>query len=151
MISLFGGKSVLQTVRIPTLIATTILALVAIAPCCRAERDTSSSGASLDKHARKIRHELTHFRTGSYVHLVFRDGSERTGALDSVDDAAFTVTNAENNARETHDYSSIERVRRQKDYIGEGSEEHVRHIPLWVPVAVGVLAAGAAVTAVEVR
>ena len=150
MISLFGGKSLRHSRKFPTLIATVLLTLIAVAPCCAAS-DNSDPGANLDKHSRKIRRELTHFKTGSYVHIVFRDGSERTGALESVDDGAFTVTNAETNARETHDYAGIERVKHQKDYIGEGSENHVHHVPLWVPVTVGALAAGAAVTAVELR
>jgi len=150
MIFLFGGKSHRHSLKTPTLVAAVLLALIAVAPC-RAASDSSDSSANLDKHARKIRHELTHFKTGSYVHIVFRDGSERTGALDSVDDGAFTVTNAETNARETHDYAGIERVKHQKEYIGEGAEGHVRHIPLWVPVTVGALVAGAAVTAAEVR
>jgi hypothetical protein len=151
MISLFGGKSLRLTVKTSTLIAAMVLTLVAVVPCCRAERDSSNPSGNLDKHARKIRRELTHFKTGSYVHIVFRDGSERTGALDSVDDGAFTVSNAETNARETHDYSDIERVTHQKYYIGEGSEGHAHHIPLWIPVTVGALAAGAALTAIEVR
>jgi hypothetical protein len=42
----------------------------------------------------------------------------------------------------------VARVSRSREYIGEGSGHHLR---AWVPVVVGVVAAGAAVTAFEVR
>ncbi len=144
MTSFFGGKSLLRLA--------TALTLIAIMPVCLAESG-AGIGASTnpDKHTRKIHRELSRFQAGSYIHLDFRDGSERTALLDSLDESSFTVTNAENNARETHAYADIQRVTREKNYIGEGSEGHVRHIRLWVPITIGVLAAGAAVTAVEVR
>jgi len=148
MHSLFGGKSYPRAVKTLTLI--TALALFAVAPLCFARSGSSSSGATLDKHARKVHHELTRFSPGSYVRLTLNDGSERTVALDSVDDASFTGTNAESNNRETHTYAEIARVTREKGYIGEGSEGHLRHIRLWVPIA-GVLAAGAVATALLVR
>ncbi len=109
------------------------------------------SSPDLDKHARKVHRELTRFSPGNYLHLTFTDKSERTVALDSLEDTSFTVTNAESNNRETHTYAEIAHVTREKYYIGEGHEGHVHHIKLWVPIAVGVLAAGAAVTAAEVR
>jgi len=148
MHSLFGGKSYLRAVKTLTLI--TALALFAVAPLCFARSGSSSSGVNLDKHARKVHHELTHFNPGNYIRLTFTDGSERTVALDSLEDTSFTATNAETNNRETHTYAEIERVKRDKGYVGEGSEGHVHHIRLWVPV-VGVLAAGAVATAVLVR
>ncbi|MGB6727561.1 MAG: hypothetical protein WBE74_16850 [Terracidiphilus sp.] len=161
MISFCGGKSFRRAVKSltfsPALISISVLtlipalALIAAAPVCRAESGSSNSGVSLDKHARKIHHELTHFSPGNYIRLTFTDKSERTVALDSLDDSSFTVTNAESNNRETHTYDEIARVNREKNYIGEGSEGHVRHIRLWVPIAIGVLAAGAAFTAAEVR
>ena len=161
MIFLCGGKSFRRAVKFltfsPALIPISalalipILALIAAAPVSRAESGSSNSGVSLDKHARKVHREIEHFRTGSYIHLTLADGSERTIALVSFDDSSFTGTNAESNNRETHTYDEIAHVTREKDYIGEGSEGHVRHIRLWVPIAVGVLAAGAAFTAAEVR
>jgi len=152
---LYGCKSFRRASRTltssPALILVAALTLFAVMPICRAESGSSNSGANLDKHARKIHRELTRFRPGNYIRLTFADMSERTVALDSLEDTSFTVTNAETNNRETHTYDEIARVHREKDYIGEGSEGHVRHIPLWVPITVGVLAAGAAVTAAEVR
>jgi len=150
MISLCGGKSLRHAVKTLTLIAALVLTLIAAAPLCRAESGSSDRGPSLDKHARKIHRELTRFRTGSYLRLTLSDSSERIVALDSLEDTSFTVTNAENNTRETHPYAEIERVTHEKDYIGEGSEGREHHVKLWVPI-VGVLAAGAALTAVEVR
>ncbi|MGP8250671.1 MAG: hypothetical protein ACLQHF_01465 [Terracidiphilus sp.] len=151
MISLFGGKSFRRAVKTLTLISALILPLISVAPICMAESASSNSGANLDKHARKVHRELTRFSPGNYIRLTFTDKSERTVALDSLEDTSFTVTNAESNNRETHTYDEIVRVSREKDYIGEGSEGHVRHIRLWIPITVGVLAAGAAVAATEVR
>ncbi|MGD0910354.1 MAG: hypothetical protein ABR928_00575 [Terracidiphilus sp.] len=148
MISLFGGKSYLHAVKTLTLI--TALASFAVAPLCLAAVGSSNSGVNLDKHARKVHRALSHFNPGNYIRLTFTDKSERTVALDSLEDTSFTVTNAESNNRETHTYDEIAHVTREKDYIGEGSETHVRHIRLWVPL-VGVLAAGAVATALLVR
>jgi hypothetical protein len=154
MISLYGGKSLRRALKTFTLspapILIAALALFAAAPICQAESGSSSSGVTLGKHARKIHREIAHFPTGSYVHLTLADGSERTVWLVSYDDSSFTGTNAESNNRETHAYDEISHVTREKNYIGEGSEGHVRHIRLWVPIA-GVLAAGAVATALMVR
>jgi hypothetical protein len=154
-ISRFGGKSFLHATKtlnqIPAMILFASLALVSIAPLCHAESGSSDPSANLDKHARKVRRELTRFHPGNYIRLTFTDHAERTVSLNSLEETSFTVTNAESNNRETHTYDEIARVTRKKDYIGEGSEAHVRHIPLWVPITVGVLAAGAAVTAAELH
>jgi hypothetical protein len=155
MIFLYGGKSFRRALKTLTLISAPILisalALIVVTPRCLAESGSSNSSPNLDKHARKIHHELTRFSPGSYIHLTLTDGSERTVALDSIEDTSFTGTNAESNNRETHDYAEIAHVTREKNYVGEGSEGHVHRIKLWVPIAVGVLAAGAAVAAAEVR
>jgi hypothetical protein len=148
MNSLFGGKSFLHAVRTLTLIPALLVTVIAVAPACLAE--SGSSSANLDKHARKIHHELTRFNPGNYIRLTFTDKSERVVALDSLEDSSFTATNAESNNRETHTYEEIAHVAREKDYIGEGSEGHVHHIRLWVPI-VGALAAGAVATALLVR
>jgi len=145
MISLYGGKSVLRLA--------TALTLIAFMPVCLAWPGHKNAGASSDpdKHARKIHRELSRFRPGNYIRLTFTDKSDRTVALDSLEDASFTVTNAETNTRETHTYVEIARVARGKDYIGEGSEGHVRHIKLWVPITIAAVAAGGAIAAAEVH
>ncbi len=137
MRNLFGGKSIVHLA-----LAWTLLVMV---PACQAQ-----SGPNLDKHARKIHKRLVKYPTGTYVNLAFRDGTASTGMLGKVAETSFTMTNAENNVPETHFYSEVASVDSGKEYIGEGSGSghHFRH---WVPVAVGVVAAGAAVTAFEVR
>jgi hypothetical protein len=86
------------------------------------------------------------------VNVVLRDGSDGSGALVALAPASFTVNDADSNAQETHYYSDVSRVSKGKEYIGEGSEPgHHIHVRLWVPVVVGVVAAGAALTAIEVR
>jgi hypothetical protein len=157
MISLFGGKSFLRALKTFSsssaliLITALAFALITVTPRCLAESGGSNSSPNLDKHARKVHRELTRFSPGNYIRLTFTDGSERTVALDSVEDTSFTGTNAESNNRETHTYDEIARVTREKNYIGEGSDRRVRHIPLWIPITVGLLAAGAAVTAAEIH
>jgi hypothetical protein len=149
MISLYGGKSFRRALRTLTILSA--LTLFAVTPMCFAASGNLNQDGNLDKHARKVHRELTRFNPGNYIRLTFTDKSERTVSLDSLEDTSFTVTNAESNNRETHTYDEIARVTREKNYIGEGSEGHVRHIPLWIPFTVGVLAAGAAVTAAEVH
>ena len=147
MISIFERKPVCRAAMVFILAAVTAMA----APLCLAESNNAASPTNLDKHARKVYHELARFPAGSYVRLTLTDGSERTVEVVSLDETSFVATNAETNNRETHSYSEIDRVRREKDYIGEGSETHVHRVRLWVPIALGVLAAGAAFTAAEVR
>ena len=153
MHSLFGGKSHLHAVKTLTLITalTIVSALFAVTPRCFAGTGSSSSGVNLDKHARKVHRELTHFNPGNYIRLTFTDGSDRTVSLDSLEDTSFTATNAETNNRETHTYDEIARVSREKHYVDEGSERHIHHIRMWVPITAGVLAAGAVATALLVR
>jgi hypothetical protein len=148
MISFFGGKQFLRAATHLTL----ILTLAAFAPLCLAESANVVPGANpnLDKHARKIQRELSHFKQGSYVHLTFVDGSGRTVAVDTLQDTSFSAINAETNKPETHDYDVIAHVSRDKGYIGEGSEERVHHVRLWVPITAA-LVAGAAATAFVVR
>jgi hypothetical protein len=137
MKDVFGRKSVVRLA-----LAWSLLVMI---PVCQAQ-----SAPNLDKHARKIHKRLVKYPTGTYVNLAFRDGTASTGMLGAVTETSFTVTNADNNAAETHSYNEVARVDRGKEYIGEGSE-HGHHFRHWVPVAVGVVAAGAAVTAFEVR
>ena len=143
MKAIFGRKSIVSLALVWTLIA--------IVTVCQAQ---SNDGAApnLDKHARKIHKRLTHYPPGTFVNVVLRDGSDGSGALVALAPSSFTVNDMDSNARETHAYGDVSRVSRGKEYIGEGSEPgHHIHIRLWVPVVVGAVAAGAALTAVEVR
>jgi hypothetical protein len=137
MKAVFSGKSIVRLALAWTLIAAV--------PACQAQ-----STPNLDKHARKIHKRLTRYPSGAYLSVAFRDGTESAGSLGVLTETSFTFTNADNNASETHPYGDVARVERGKEYIGEGSEPR-HHIRLWIPVVVGVVAAGAAMTALEVR
>ncbi len=121
--------------------------LIASAPVSRAQ---AGAAPSLDKHARKIHKRLAKYPPGTYVNIVLRDGSESAGALSTVHAASFTITNADNNAPETHNYADVAKVQKGREYIGAGSEaEHHVH---WVRWGIaGAAVAGAAVAAFEVR
>ncbi len=99
--------------------------------------------AHLDKHARKIHHKLAKYPTGKFLHVVLDDGSDSYGALGALSEASFTFTNADNNTTATYAYADVDRVKTDKEGIGEGTEprHHIRHL---VPIAVGVAAVGAA-------
>jgi hypothetical protein len=136
MQSIFRSRSVIQF--------TLALILVAIVPACMAQA-AFHTAPTLDKHARKLHKRLTHYRPGTYVSVVLRDGSHTAGALGTVNAASFTLTNSDNNAPETHAYMEVARVQKSREYIGEGSQRHIHWVRWGV---VGAVAAGAAATAV---
>jgi hypothetical protein len=103
------------------------LAMMAFVPVSQ-----SQSTTNLDKHARKIEKTLAKYPAGSYLHLVFRDDTESSGALGTLSETSFSFTNAETNAKETHRYSDVARAEKGKKYIGEGTaHRHQFHI-LWL-------------------
>lgn len=139
MKTVFGRKSIVRFIL--------AWALIGLIPVCQAE-----SASSYEKHARKIHKQLTSYQSGTYMSLAFRDGTESAGALGALTQTSFTFMNADNNASETRSYGEVIKVRQGKEYIGEGSEpSHHIHLRPWVPVAMGVIAAGAAATVLEVR
>lgn len=103
----------------------------------------AQSTARLDKHARKIHHRLAKFASGRYLHLVLRNDTNSYGALGTLSESSFTFTNADNNTVATYSYVEVDKVRTDKEPIGEGTEprHHIRHL---VPIVVGVAAVGAA-------
>jgi hypothetical protein len=119
--------------------------LVAMVPAAQAQ-----SAGNLDKHERKIHKQMERFAAGAYVNVELRDGTERAGQLGEVAPAAFTLIDSDTNAKETHAYSEVMHVSESKEYIGEGSGSG-HHFRPWVPVVAGMLAAGAAATALAVR
>jgi len=122
------------------------LAIIAAASACQAQ----SNAPNLDKHARRIHKTLATYSSGTYVDVVLRDGSQSAGSLGAVNAASFTITNADSNVPETHGYADVYRVEKGREYIGAGSgPDHHIHWIRWS--AVGVAAAGAAVTAFAVR
>jgi hypothetical protein len=144
MKTIFGGRSLVRPGLVRLALGWVLIGLVAVVPACQAE-----STANLDKHARKIHKHLARYAAGTYVNVELRDGTERAGLLGTVAPASFTLTDSDSNAQEVHAYSDVARVSESREYIGEGSGPR-HHLRVWVPV-VGVLAAGAAVTAFAVR
>jgi len=120
--------------------------LLTALPTCYAQ---SGAATSLDKHARKIHHRLVQYPSGTYVNVVLRDGSQTSGVLGAVRPASFTITSADNNIPETHDYADVAGVQKGREYIGAGAGSHHIHWVRWG--AVGAVAAGAAVTAFALR
>jgi hypothetical protein len=149
MKTIFSGKSMVRPglVRLGLVrlaLGWTLIGLVGVAPACQAQ-----GADNLDKHARKIHKRLSHYSAGTYVNVELRDGTERAGLLGAMAPASFTLTDSDSNAQEVHAYNDVARVSTSREYIGEGSGPR-HHLRVWVPV-MGVLAAGAAMTAFEVR
>ncbi len=125
------------------LIMAAAFALIVAAPTCQAQ-----SVAPLDKHARKIEKRLAKFRPGTYLDFAFRDSSETFGSLGPLSAASFQFTDADSNKTETHLYAEVARVKKAKEYIGQGSEPK-HHLHLLVPVLVGAGAAAAGIATYE--
>jgi len=124
---------------------------LASAPASRAESsrsESSRSESSIAKHARKVHSKLQKYRSGSYLHLVLRDHINEYGALGALTDASFSFKDSDTNAVSNIAYAEVGQVRTDREPIGEGSEHHIRTRTL---VLAGVLVAGAAVAAAEVR
>lgn len=102
-----------------------------------------------DKHTRKVHRILEKFGAGSYLHLVLRNRTDEYGALDALTDASFSFKTADTNAVSTIAYSDVDKIKTDREPIGEGSEHHYFRTRTYV--IAGALIAGAAVAAVEVR
>ena len=115
--------------------------LVAGAASCQAQ-STAQPTPNLDRHARKIQHKLARYQNGRYLHLVLSDDSSAYGAINTLSNASFTFTNADSNSVSTYPYDAVDKVKTDKESIGEGTEprRHIRHL---VPLVVGAAAAGA--------
>jgi hypothetical protein len=120
-----------------------LIALMMLSPACQAQ-----TAATLDKHSRKIQKELSHYPAGTYLRLSLRDHSDEYGSLGTLSDSSFSITSSDTNKSETHLYSEIAGVEKEKEYIGEGtgSGHHFRHL---VPIAI-VSAAAATAAAIVV-
>jgi hypothetical protein len=144
MKTILSGRSLVRPGLVRLAMGWVLIGLIGAVPACQAQ-----ASANLDKHARKIHKHLSRYAAGTYVNVELRDGTERAGLLGTMAPASFTLTNSDSNAQETHAYNDVARVSTSREYIGEGLGPR-HHLRVWVPV-VGVLAAGAAVTAFEVR
>lgn len=141
MRTLWGGRSLVRVA-----LAWTLLGIV---PAIQVPAIQAQSAANLDRHERKIHNRLERYPAGTYVNVEMRDGSDRAGLLGTVAPASFTLTDSDSNAQEVHAYREVAHVTRSREFIGQGSVHHF--FRPWVPAAVGVLAAGAAVTAFAIR
>jgi hypothetical protein len=123
------------------------LALASMLLACASAAQTQNS-SQLDKHARKVQHQLAKFRAGSYLHLELRGDTDSYGAIGTLSGASFTFISADSNATTTYMYNDVDRVRTDKEVIGEGAEPH-RHIRHLIPIVVTVAAAGAGAAVYE--
>ena len=110
----------------------------------------AQSTASLTKHAHKIQHKLAKYSDGRYLHLVLRNDTNSYGTLGTLSEDSFTFTRADNNSIATYSYNDIDKVKLDKQPIGQGTEPryHIRHLAPILVTAAAVGAAGA-VYAVE--
>ena len=131
--------------RRSTLCLAIAFAMLSLLPATPAQQNPN-----LDKHARRVEKKLSKFSPGSLLEIDLRNNSERLGSLGALSAETFQVTDTDNNKSETYAYSDVARVRKGKEYIGEGSggEHHVR---LLVPIIIAAAAAGAAVALVETK
>ncbi len=115
------------------------LAWVLIAGVCVGQ----AQATHLTKHARKVHHKLAKYSSGSYLHLVLRDDTNSYGALGTLSATSFTFTSADSNSTNTYTYNDVNKVKRDRESIGEGTEprRHIRHL---VPIVVTAAAVGAA-------
>lgn len=132
---LSGSSSILRLRVLRFAVAALLLAAIGV---CQAQ-----SAAGVDKHGRKIHHKLTKYPSGRYLHLVLRDDTNSYGALGTLSETSFTFTNSDSNTTSTYSYNDVDRVKTDKEPIGEGTEprRHIRHL---VPIVVTVAAVGAA-------
>jgi hypothetical protein len=123
------------------------LALASLLVACVCAAQAQDLG-QLDKHARKVQHRLAKYGTGSYLHLVLSDDTESYGALGTLSENSFTFISADSNATATYAYDDVDRVRTDKEIIGEGAEprRHIRHL---VPILLTAATAGAGALAYE--
>lgn len=106
------------------------------------KQSSAQFSTHLDKHARKIHHRLARYQNGRYLHLVLNDDSNAYGAVGDLSETSFTFTNADSNTLSTYSYDQVNKVKTDKEPIGEGTEprHHIRHL---IPIVAGAAALGA--------
>lgn len=131
----FGYSSILRLGGLRLGVAGVLIAAVCV---CQAQ-----AGTGLDKHARKVQHKLSKYASGHYLHLELRNNTNSYGALGTLSETSFTFTSADSNTTSTYAYNDIEKVKTDKERIGEGTEPryHMRHL---VPIVITAAALGVA-------
>ncbi|MGH9560057.1 MAG: hypothetical protein ACRD3S_01260 [Terracidiphilus sp.] len=117
------------------------LAALACTPCSRAD-----SATSVEKHARKMQKHLARYAAGTLLQIQLRNSGEALGSLGQLSGASFQIVSIDSNKTLTFNYVDVASVRKGKEYIGTGSEHHIRR---WVPLVAGALLAGGGVAAYE--
>ena len=120
-----------------------LCAIVCLILAAFAASAPAQSSPSLDKHARKVYHKLARYSAGQYLHLVLSNSTSAYGALGTLSATNFTFTNADSNTVATYAYANIDRIKTDRESIGQGSEpRHIKHL---VPIAItaAAVAAGA--------
>ena len=126
------------------------LACAVLASFALASSPSGHAQVREDKHTRKIHRKLEKYGNGSFLHLVLRNSTDEYGALGALTDASFSFKSADSNAVASISYSDVDKIKTDREPIGEGSgPEH--HFRTRTYVIAGALIAGAAVAAVEVR
>lgn len=123
------------------LIACLALTVFAATPSSRAD-----SPEKIEKHAQKMQKHLARYRAGTLLQIDLRDSGEALGSLGQLSDTSFQIQSIDSNKTLTFKYADVASVRRGREYIGAGSEHHVRH---WVPILAGALIAGGGAAAYE--
>lgn len=102
-----------------------------------------------DKRTRKVHRKLERYGSGSYLHLLLRNRTDEYGALGNLTNASFSFKSADTNDETTIAYADVDKIKTDREPIGEGSEHHYFRTRTYV--IAGALVAGAAVAAVEVH
>lgn len=134
--TLFGNSSIARVLLAGMLVTGILVAGISVSQ--------AQSPTHLDKHARKIHHKLAKYPAGRYLHLVLRDSSDSYGALGKLSADSFTFTSADNNTTASYQYSEIDKIKTDKQPIGERSEPRFHHMRHMVPIVVSVAALGTA-------
>lgn len=125
-----------------------LILVVAVTAFAAAPAAFAQQNANLDKHARRVEKRLAKFRTGSFMEIDLRDGSQRLGSLGTLSGNTFQMIDTDNNKAVTFAYDDVATVHKSTEYIGEGSEPG--HRPRFlVPVLISAAAAAATVAIVE--
>ena len=125
-----------------------LILVVAVTAFAAAPAAFAQQNPNLDKHARRVEKRLAKFRTGSFMEIDLRDGSQRLGSLGTLSGNTFQMIDTDNNKAVTFAYDDVATVHKSTEYIGEGSEPG--HRPRFlVPVLISAAAAAATVAIVE--
>lgn len=123
-----------------------LLTALAVAVLAGAPSSRADSPEKIEKHAQKMQKHLASYRAGTLLQIDLRDSGEALGTLGQLSDTSFQILSIDSNRTLTFRYADVASVRKGREYIGSGSEHHVRR---WVPILAGALIAGGGAAAYE--